>query len=105
VGSEIWNKLKIPVYFYEAAARRPERGGISKTYAAANSRRCSQEMGTVPERHPDLGDPVCHPRPGATVVGARKFSDRLQHHLGTGHVGIAKKDLPGHSILLRRFAT
>ena len=25
VGGEIWNRLKVPVYFYEAAARRPER--------------------------------------------------------------------------------
>src|ERR1700676_2402050 len=25
VGNEIWNKLKVPVYFYEAAAKRPER--------------------------------------------------------------------------------
>ena len=25
VGAEIWNKLRVPVYLYEAAARRPER--------------------------------------------------------------------------------
>src|SRR5216683_4662029 len=25
VGAEIWKKLKVPVYFYEAAAKRPDR--------------------------------------------------------------------------------
>src|SRR5436305_11853839 len=25
VGAEIWSKLSVPVYFYEAAAKRPER--------------------------------------------------------------------------------
>src|SRR5260370_9861142 len=25
VGMEIWNKLRVPVYFYEAAPKRPER--------------------------------------------------------------------------------
>src|SRR5579872_5922384 len=25
LGNDIWNKLKVPVYFYEAAAKRPDR--------------------------------------------------------------------------------
>src|SRR5580693_81072 len=28
VGAEIWEQLKLPVYFYEAAARRPERANL-----------------------------------------------------------------------------
>ena len=28
VGAEIWSKLKVPVYLYEAAARRPERANL-----------------------------------------------------------------------------
>jgi formiminotetrahydrofolate cyclodeaminase len=50
-----------------------------------------KEMGTVPERHPDVGDPVCHPTAGATVVGARKFLIAYNINLGTADVGIAKK--------------
>jgi len=47
VGGEIWNKLRIPVYLYEAAARRPERVNL------ANIRRGQfeallKEMATVP---------------------------------------------------------
>ena len=50
-----------------------------------------EEMGTVPERHPDVGDPVCHPTAGATVVGARKFLIAYNINLGTADIGIAKK--------------
>jgi formiminotetrahydrofolate cyclodeaminase len=48
-------------------------------------------MGTVPGRHPDVGDPVCHPTAGAIVVGARKFLIAYNINLGTADVGIAKK--------------
>src|SRR5947209_10746464 len=27
-GNEVWNKLKVPVYLYESAARRPERTNL-----------------------------------------------------------------------------
>jgi glutamate formiminotransferase len=90
VGSEIWNKLRIPVYFYEAAARRPERVNL-ENIRRGQFEALLQEMGTVPERHPDVGDPVCHPTAGATVVGARKFLIAYNINLGTADVGIAKK--------------
>jgi glutamate formiminotransferase len=90
VGSEIWYKLKIPVYFYEAAARRPERVNL-ENIRRGQFEALLQEMGTVPERHPDVGEPVCHPTAGATVVGARKFLIAYNINLGTGDVGIAKK--------------
>ena len=90
VGSEIWNKLRIPVYFYEAAARRPERVNL-ENIRRGQFEALLKEMGTVPERHPDVGDPVCHPTAGATVVGARKFLIAYNINLGTADVGIAKK--------------
>ena len=48
-------------------------------------------MGTVPERAPDVGDAVCHPTAGATVVGARKFLIAYNVNLGTPDVAIARK--------------
>jgi glutamate formiminotransferase len=90
VGSEIWNRLKIPVYFYEAAARRPERVNL-ENIRRGQFEALLREMATVPERHPDVGDPVCHPTAGATVVGARKFLIAYNINLGTADVGIAKK--------------
>jgi glutamate formiminotransferase len=90
LGSEIWNRLKIPVYFYEAAARRPERVNL-ENIRRGQFEALLKEMGTVPERHPDVGDPICHPTAGATVVGARKFLIAYNINLGTADVGIAKK--------------
>ena len=90
LGSEIWNRLKIPVYFYEAAARRPERVNL-ENIRRGQFEALLKEMATVPERHPDVGDPVCHPTAGATVVGARKFLIAYNINLGTADVGIAKK--------------
>ena len=90
VGSEIWNRLQIPVYFYEAAARRPERVNL-ENIRRGQFEALLEEMATVPERHPDVGDPVCHPTAGAIVVGARKFLIAYNINLGTADVGIAKK--------------
>jgi glutamate formiminotransferase len=90
LGSEIWNRLRIPVYFYEAAARRPERVNL-ENIRRGQFEALLKEMGTVPERHPDVGDPICHPTAGATVVGARKFLIAYNINLGTADVGIAKK--------------
>jgi len=90
LGNEIWNKLKVPVYYYEAAARRPERVNL-ENIRRGQFEALLKEMGTVPERQPDCGDPVCHPTAGAIVVGARKFLIAYNVNLGTPDVAIAKK--------------
>ncbi|HEV3196537.1 MAG TPA: glutamate formimidoyltransferase [Bryobacteraceae bacterium] len=90
LGQEIWNRLKVPVYLYEAAARRPDRVNL-ENIRRGQFEALVKEMGTVPERHPDLGDPVCHPTAGAVVLGARKFLIAYNVNLGTADVGIAKK--------------
>src|ERR1700754_655507 len=72
MGNEVWTRLKLPVYLYEAAARRPERGNL-ENIRKGQFEAILQEMGTVPARDPDIGDPVCHPSAGAIVTGARKF--------------------------------
>jgi len=90
VGREIWSKFRIPVYLYEAAARRPERVNL-ENIRRGQFEAVLQEMGTVPERQPDIGDAVCHPTAGAVVVGARKFLIAYNINLSTPDVGIAKK--------------
>jgi glutamate formiminotransferase len=90
VGNEIWNRLKVPVYFYEAAARRPERVNL-ENIRRGQFEALLAEMANIPERAPDCGDPVCHPTAGATVVGARKFLIAYNINLGTPDVSIAKK--------------
>ena len=90
VAGEIWNKLRVPVYLYEAAARRPDRVNL-ENIRRGQFEALVREMGTNPERNPDIGEPVCHPTAGATVVGARKFLIAYNINLGTPDVAIAKK--------------
>ncbi len=90
LGNEIWTRLRVPVYFYEAAARRPERTNL-ENIRRGQFEALVKEMGPVEARHPDCGDPVCHPTAGATVVGARKFLIAYNVNLGTSDVSVAKK--------------
>jgi len=90
VGQQIWERLRVPVYFYEAAARRPERTNLEHI-RRGQFEALVKEMGVVPERAPDCGEPVCHASAGAVVVGARKFLIAYNINLGTPDVGIAKK--------------
>ena len=90
LGAEIWTKLKVPVYLYEAAARRPERTNL-ENIRRGQFEALLQEMGTVPARDPDIGEPVCHPTAGAVVTGARKFLIAYNINLNTPDVAIAKR--------------
>jgi glutamate formiminotransferase/formiminotetrahydrofolate cyclodeaminase len=90
VGAEIWNRLKLPVYFYEAAAKRPERVNL-ENIRRGQFEALTREMGVVAERAPDVGDAVCHPTAGAIVVGARKFLIAYNVNLGTSDLSIAKR--------------
>jgi glutamate formiminotransferase len=90
VAQEIWNRFKIPVYLYEAAARRPERVNL-ENIRRGQFEALVAEMRTVPERAPDIGAPACHPTAGATVVGARKFLIAYNINLATADLDIAKR--------------
>ena len=90
LGRQVWQRHQIPVYFYEAAATRPERVNLE------NIRRgqfevIREEIQTVESRRPDVGDPRCHPTAGAVVIGARNFLVAYNVYLQTTDVGIAKK--------------
>ena len=90
VGGEIWSRLKVPVYLYEAAARRPERVNL-ENIRRGQFEALLKEMGTEAGRAPDIGEPVCHPTAGAIVLGARKFLIAYNVNLGTADVDIAKR--------------
>jgi len=90
VGGEIWQRLQVPVYLYEAAARRPERVNL-ENIRRGQFEALLKEMATEPGRAPDIGEPVCHPTAGATVLGARKFLIAYNVNLSTPDVDIAKR--------------
>jgi len=90
VGNEIWSRYRIPVYFYEAAATRPDRANL-ENIRRGQFEGLREEIKRNPERLPDLGEPKLHPTAGATVVGARKFLIAYNVNLNTPDVGIANK--------------
>lgn len=80
-GEAVWERLGVPVYFYEAAARTSERAPLE------NCRRGGFES---PRLKPDLGGPELHPTAGACVIGARNLLIAFNVNLKTGDVGIAR---------------
>ena len=89
LAQEIAEKLEIPVYLYEEAAKNPARRALPEI-------RKGQYEGlkteiAKPERQPDYGPALMHPTAGATVVGARQFLIAYNINLDTSDVHIAKK--------------
>jgi glutamate formiminotransferase / formiminotetrahydrofolate cyclodeaminase len=87
---EIWQRYRIPVYLYEAAAQRPERTNLEKI-RKGQFEGLREEVLRDPGRAPDIGEPRLHATAGATVVGARKFLIAYNINLDTPDVEIAKK--------------
>lgn len=79
-GAEIWDRYRVPVFFYEAAALTPSRRLLE------DIRRGGFEGNRL---RPDVGD-CLHPTAGATVVGARKFLIAYNINLDTPDVSIAR---------------
>jgi glutamate formiminotransferase/formiminotetrahydrofolate cyclodeaminase len=90
LGQRLWERLRVPVYLYEAAARRPERVNL-ENIRRGQFEGLRDEVRTNPDRRPDFGEAELHPSAGATVVGARKFLIAYNINLNTADVEIAKK--------------
>jgi glutamate formiminotransferase len=78
-GEQIWERFRVPVYFYEAAALAPERRLLQ------NVRRKGFDG-----KPPDIGDLATHPTAGAVMVGARHFLIAYNVNLATPDVTIAQ---------------
>lgn len=89
-GMAIWRRFGVPVYFYEAAAARPDRVNLEDV-------RRGQFEGLLRDsirdttRQPDVGGPELHGTAGASAVGARKFLIAYNIYLEPGaDVGLAR---------------
>lgn len=71
-GLEIWRRFGVPVYFYEAAAARPDRANLEDV-RKGQFEGLKEAVRKEAARRPDLGGPGLHPTAGACAVGARKF--------------------------------
>lgn len=93
-GAEIWRRFRIPVYLYEAAARRPERRQL-ESIRQGQFEGLREAVCVDPARQPDFGPPPGEPQrlhttAGATVVGARKFLIAYNVNLDTPDVALAR---------------
>ncbi|GHV46153.1 glutamate formiminotransferase [Synergistales bacterium] len=89
LGRDIADRLSIPVYFYEAAARRPSMKALPDVRKGEYEG--LKELIKTPERAPDEGPSAMHPSAGATVVGARPFLIAFNINLDTPNLALAKK--------------
>jgi glutamate formiminotransferase/formiminotetrahydrofolate cyclodeaminase len=90
LGEQVWQRHRIPVYFYEAAATRPERVNL-ENIRRGQFEAIREEIATVEARRPDVGEPRVHPTAGAVVIGARNFLVAYNVYLQSPDVEIAKK--------------
>lgn len=90
VGNEIWKRYRIPVFFYEAAANRPDRVNLENV-RRGQFEGLREDLKKNHDRQPDVGEPKLHPTAGVTVVGARKFLVAYNVNLNTADISIANK--------------
>jgi len=90
VGARIARELKIPVYLYEAAAKRPERKNL-ENIRKGQFEGLKEAILTDETRYPDYGPRMLHPTAGATAVGARMPLIAFNLNLKTADVAVAKE--------------
>ena len=88
-GIEIWRRYGVPVFFYEAAAARPDRANLEDVRRGQfEGLRDAVRKETA--RRPDLGGPGLHPTAGACAVGARRFLVAYNINFDSADVSIVR---------------
>jgi len=88
-GLEVWRRFGVPVYFYEAAASRPDRANLDDV-RRGQFEGLRDAVRKEAARRPDLGGPGLHPTAGACAVGARKFLVAYNVYLDSADVAVAR---------------
>ena len=88
-GATIWQRYRIPSFFYGAAARSPDRVLLARI-------RAGQFEGldarfTDKGWAPDTGDIAKHERAGAIAIGARPILIAFNVELATGDIAVARE--------------
>ena len=89
VGERVGKELEIPVFFYEEAARIPERSRL-EVVRRGEYEGLKKEIKSNPARYPDYG-PQELGSAGATVIGAREFLIAFNVNLTTDDEEVARK--------------
>jgi len=88
-GLEIWRRFGVPVYFYEAAASRPDRANLDNV-RQGQFEGLRDAVRKEAARRPDLGGPGLHPTAGACAVGARKFLVTYNVYFDSADVAVVR---------------
>jgi glutamate formiminotransferase len=88
-GLLIWRRYGVPVYFYGAAAARPDRVQLEDVRKGQfeGLRDASRRDAA---RRPDIGGPELHDTAGASAVGARSFLIAYNIHLKEPDIAAAR---------------
>jgi glutamate formiminotransferase len=88
-GQEIWRRFNVPVYFYGAAAARPDRANLEEV-RRGQFEGLLEAVARDSTRRPDIGGPSLHPTAGACAVGARKFLVAYNIYFNSTDVAMAR---------------
>lgn len=88
-GMEMWRRFGVPVYFYEAAAVRPDRVKLEDV-RRGQFEGLRDAVRNDSRSWPDVGAGELHPTAGASAVGARQFLIAYNIYLESTDVSIAR---------------
>jgi glutamate formiminotransferase len=92
LGEKIAKELKIPIYYYGAAAKIPSRAVLQNFRTKSfQYEQLKEEIATNDDYIPDVGPRKTHAKAGATNVGAREFLVAYNIYLDTDDMEVAKK--------------
>jgi glutamate formiminotransferase len=83
-------ELGVPVYLYEAAARRPQRRNLEQVRRGQFEALAAEGLASE-ARVPDEGPPALHPSAGATAIGARPFLVAFNVNLASRDIAAARE--------------
>lgn len=90
LGQRVADRLRIPVYLYEAAALRPDRKSLPEI-RNLGFERLREEIAANPFRVPDYGPSRLHSTGGAVVIGARPILIAFNMYLAPPDLGVARE--------------
>jgi len=88
-GLQIWRRFGVPVYFYGAAAARPDRVQLEDV-RRGQFEGLREAVRKDAARRPDVGGPELHETAGASAVGARSFLIAYNVHLQQPDISAAR---------------
>ncbi len=88
-GLQIWRRYGVPVYFYGAAAARPDRVLLEEV-RRGQFEGLREAAGRDATRRPDVGGPTLHATAGASAVGARNFLIAYNLYLEQADISAAR---------------